>query len=76
MTDVHREVRPGWAESGRLLIESRDLTSAWQPARVEVDRALPPDLIRPFDHVTGVPRSALSRTADPLAWTHCADGSR
>lgn len=75
-TDEHREVRPGWEELGRLLIDSRDMTSGWRPAWAAVDRArFLPDLIWPFDHVTGAPRSAVSRTTDPTTWSHYADGN-
>ncbi|GAA2668234.1 hypothetical protein GCM10010400_31370 [Streptomyces aculeolatus] len=76
MTHENSEVRPGWEELGRLLVDSRDLTPEWRPAWTAVDRArFLPEVIWPYDHVTGTPRNAVSRTADPATWREYADGN-
>ncbi|OAL11178.1 protein-L-isoaspartate(D-aspartate) O-methyltransferase [Streptomyces noursei] len=65
--------RPGRTELGRVLISADALSSDWVPSFAAVPRsAFLPDLIWPFDMVTG--RSVgVSREEEPEAWYGYAD---
>ncbi|MFD9432615.1 methyltransferase domain-containing protein [Streptomyces sp. NPDC060002] len=67
--------RPSRKELGRVLVETRALSSDWAPTFAAVDRAaFLPDLMWPFDMDTG--RSVgVDRAGDPDAWYAAADSN-
>ncbi|GAA2411774.1 methyltransferase domain-containing protein [Streptomyces glaucosporus] len=73
MSTEAREERPGRTGLGRALMAAGILSPDWAPAFAAVPRpAFLPELVWPFDMDAG--RSvAVSRTADPDAWTRYAD---
>lgn len=67
--------RPGRKELGRVLLETRSMTSGWAPTFADVDRmAFLPDLMWPFDMDKGV-SVTVDRATDPDAWYAAADGN-
>jgi hypothetical protein len=63
-----REVRPGWKELGRFLLETGVMSPDWADSFERVDRSwFLPETIWPFDEETGRSR-AVSATDDPDEW--------
>jgi protein-L-isoaspartate O-methyltransferase len=73
--DSAQTERPGRKELGRVLLETKALSSNWAPTFAAVDRAaFLPDLMWPFDIATGksVP---VDRGMDSDAWFAAADSN-
>jgi protein-L-isoaspartate O-methyltransferase len=75
MSDSVRVDRPGRKELGRLLLETRAMTSDWAPTFAAVDRAaFLPALMWPFDMTAGT-SVPVDRAVDPDAWYAAADSN-
>lgn len=75
MFDPEQADRPSRKELGRLLLETRAMSSDWAPTFAAVDRAaFLPDVMWPFDieRQASVP---VVRTEDPDAWYAATDGN-
>ncbi|MEU1821763.1 protein-L-isoaspartate(D-aspartate) O-methyltransferase [Streptomyces abikoensis] len=65
--------RPSRHELGRVLFETKAMSSDWAPTFAAVDRAaFLPDLIWPWDMETGT-SVAVDRTTDPDSWYAAVD---